>query len=441
MPEALRKLMLTINARAQDKSTFDALRRLAVLAIKSGPGLMKQIEGINEMADRHEAEIASWVSHEALARGEGGRFDACDLRHWLVLAERAGVPFVPAREILSLTEDEMSVASGSVELPGVIARRLARAVRDHIPHDALTPGNIPSETVMPNPDDVREKLADAMDEVPYGHMVRHVRCGPSSLKALAGCGASGPEAPEVRFGPDLEVGPGWIRIGNRRMVDAADKRFVEGYSEGPSGPSVFVARPWVQAARFFVGEDPHRHGTQFAGKGIWPAEWRAFVENGEVIGVSSYYAWCGQANPENARMALKVRAAAQRIIDEARRQSAVPVYMDVEFLRDSPHFKDVAERFPREAIACTLDFIEVKGTPDGKPSDGLMLLEGGPAYTRAGGGHPCGFAGLDRPEGVAFTVLPGVCLGDPKTWKDGNRTGRILSWAEVETLAAEAKAA
>jgi hypothetical protein len=433
MLDALRKLMLSINARAQAKASLDAARRLAVLAIKSGPRLAKQLEAIQEMADRHEAETAGWVAPEVLAQGRGGRFDACDLRHWLALAGRAGVPAVPAREILSLSEAEIAVASGRIELPAVLARRLQKVAREQFP-DAEA--SAPEET--PDPEAVREKLAAAMDEVPYGYMVRHVRCGPSSLKALAGCGASGPEAPEVRFGADLEVGPGWVRLGNRRLVDAADKRFVEGYSQGPNGPSVFVARPWVQASRFFVGEDPHRHGTQFAGKGVWPAEWRAFVENGEVIGVSSYYAWCGQATPENARMALKVRAAAQRIIDETRRQNAVPVYMDVEFVRDSAHFTDVAARFPRDAIACTLDFIETK---DGGSEDGLLFLEGGPAYTRAGGGHPCGFAGLERPEGVAFTMMPGVCLGDPKTWKEGDRTGRILSWAEVEDLAAREQAA
>ena len=57
-------------------------------------------------------------------------------------------------------------------------------------------------------------------------MVRHVRAASGSLKAIAGAGAAGPQTPETRFGPDLEVGPGWIRQGNRRSVDAADRRIV-----------------------------------------------------------------------------------------------------------------------------------------------------------------------------------------------------------------------
>ena len=89
MLEALRKLMLTINARAQDKSTFDALRRLAVLAIKSGPGLMKQIEGINEMADRYETALADTVAAEAALTGARAELlDAIGDGRWATVAGR-----------------------------------------------------------------------------------------------------------------------------------------------------------------------------------------------------------------------------------------------------------------------------------------------------------------------------------------------------------------
>lgn len=427
--DVIRKAILALNARAQAKATFDAARRLAILAIRSRGSLASHLEGLSQMEARHLEETSTWVSPEALENGEGGRYDALDLRHWLALASRAGVPAVPARVILELSEDEVSLASGTITLPPALAGRLSARVREEL-GEALesAPPAEDENALAAAREALDDRLADAMDDVPEGWMVRHARCGASNLKALAGMGIAGPTAPEVRFGADIEVGPGWIRRGNRRRVDVADKRIVEAVAQGPAGPSVFLARPWVQAARWAAGPDPHRHGTQFAGKGMWPAEWRAFVENGRVIGVSSYYAWCGSPTPENARIALEVRALAQRMVDEAARQNAVPVFMDVEFVRDSPHFAEVAERFPRDAIACTLDFIET--------DQGLLFLEGGPPFTPVGGGHPCGFAGLSRPEGVAFRVMSEVILADPRTWRETDRSNSILSWEDVETLAA-----
>src|SRR3546814_4263768 len=70
-----------------------------------------------------------------------------------------------------------------------------------------------------------------MDEVPEGWMVRSNRCGSSELKALAGFGAIGHQVPEVRFGSNLEIGPGWVRVGNRRRVHVSDARTVQARSE------------------------------------------------------------------------------------------------------------------------------------------------------------------------------------------------------------------
>src|SRR3546814_8267122 len=72
------------------------------------------IAGMMEIEAKHRAETESWVNPEALASGKGGAFDACDLRHWLALANRAGVRAVPAKQILVLTEDQMDAASGTI---------------------------------------------------------------------------------------------------------------------------------------------------------------------------------------------------------------------------------------------------------------------------------------------------------------------------------------
>src|SRR3546814_5033670 len=119
-----------------------------------------------------------------------------------------------------------------------------------------------------------------------------------------------------------------LRVGNRRRVHVSDARTVQAAAQGP-GFLCFLARPWQECSRYIVGEDPHRHGSPFAGKGVWPAEWRAIVEAGVVVGVASYYGWCDEATPETARTALEVRALAQRIVDEDRATQARPPYADI----------------------------------------------------------------------------------------------------------------
>lgn len=452
--DKVRQGVVALSERAQRHETGKLLRRavLTVGAFAHRRGdAARTLEGLQATMDLHVEETSSWVAHGALARGEGGPFDACDLRHWLALAERAGVPAVPAVEVVALSDVDMSLATAMGPLPDIPSVRAMRRRIDAVPElegarralEAEPPPDPEAEALAR--EGLEERLAAAMDGVPEGWMVRYARCGGSNLKALAGMGVSGPTVPEVRFGPNLEIGPGWVRRGNRRAVAPADNRTVEAAGQGPGEPHAFLARPWVPAARWAVGEDPHRHGTAYAGKGRWPAEWRAFVEDGRVVGVSSYYGWCGSADPENAGMALRVRDLAQRIADEAVRQRAFPRYMDVEFVRASghpsvtgdPRLVSVLETFGRERVGCTLDFIEVETT-------GPVLLEGGPPNTPFGGGHPCAFAGAGgqprggtktQTVGVAFRTMPHVSLAEPSTWTDGAREGCILTWEETLALA------
>jgi len=167
-------------------------------------------------------------------------------------------------------------------------------------------------------------------------------------------------------------------------------------------------------------------------------EWRAFVKGGRCIGVSVYYAWTGAPTPENARMAIKVRELAQRIVDQALSQGLEPRLMDVELGRLRPETREMLDRdgFGPGTFCCCLDFIET--------ADGLLLLEGGPGHTPLGGGHPCGFAGTaGKPilgnamttEGVAFRPMNHVLIGDPRTWHDGCRSGCISTWDEAQDLA------
>lgn len=419
-------------------------------AIRTPFQAKRMITMLAEEMVRHQDEVATWVPADALARGEGGAFDACDLRHWLALAERAGVPAIPAREILVLEEDEFGALSGEVNLPDTAAvRSLKRALKagaeelvaegEAAGEDMTIPTRAPIDL-----ETLHDRLADAMDDVPEGWMVRLSRCGGSNLKSLAGFGIMSETAPEVRFGPNLEVGPGWVRVGNRRRVDVSDRRTLEGVAQGP-GQAVFLARPWQVSSRYLRSEDPHRHGTPFAGKGVWPAEWRAIVVAGEVTGVASYYGWADAPTPESARQALAVRDLAQRIVDEAMRQKAWPRYWDAERRRrDSrfdaiPGYKEALNSdWGRETVSCTLDFIET--------AEGPLLLEGGPAVSPAGGGHPCAFAGpvsareghIPRVSGVAFRAPEGVLIADPSTFdrEFPDLDDVHWSWERVEALAA-----
>lgn len=450
MLQALQRVVVSLSERSELMERTKVVRKAIALAwrlVRSPEGFRAGLAGLQATGDRHEAECASWVSPETLLR-EGGPFDACDLRHWLALARHAGVPAVPAATVLVLNDAEMSVASGQIAIPeNAVTRRIrARAqayAQDILDGEAIEAGEDPEASI--DPDALDERLFAAMDEVPEGWMVRYARCGGSNLKALAGFGAIGPDVPEVRFGPDLEVGPGWIRRGNRRKIVVSDMRTIESAAQGPGGEHAFLARPWITAARYAVGEDPHRHGTALAGRGAWPAEWRAYLEDGQVVGVSSYYGWCGSATPENARVALAVRALAQKIADAAVALKAYPRFPDIELLRSSGHpgvenepaIRDGLALFARDKVAGTLDFIEARGHD-------LMLLEGGPANTPFGGGHPCAFAGVGGlpktgnktiTRGVAFRLMPHVILADVTTWTDGDHTDCILDWDAVEALA------
>lgn len=443
----LREALVSLNLMAEKRQEDRLVRKAFVMAakfLKNTTDLKGRWNEFKNIAEFHERETSSWISHDELE--SGGAFDACDLRHWLVLSEKAGVPFVPAREILALSEDELSYLSGKLSVKETPVTRSVEKNRGAFQEILEQEGGAPSGEVFAPIDreELVERLYAAMDDVPEGEMVRNVRCGSSELKAFAGAGAAGSEAPSVRFGSDVEVGPGWVRTGNRRRVHVSDARTIESVAQGPSGATAFVARPWEVAARYAQGDDPHRHGTVFAGKGIWPFEWRAFVEGGNVVGVSCYYAWCGEVTQENAKVALEVRDLAQKVVDQATKLKAWPRFMDVEFVRRSnaPSIKEnqkiqrVLQCFGREVVSCTLDFIETDG--------GLKLLEGGPPNTPFGGGHPCGFAGSGGApkfgnktitQGVAFKLMPGVLLGDPATWKEADRSGCILSWDEVSELA------
>lgn len=449
----IRSLIGKLNFTAQHRSLGRTTRTMALktVALFRGPAAQARsmLEGMAEIGAFIEAETGSWLEPEDIRDGKSGAFDACDLRHWLILAEKAGVAAVPAREILSLSEDELSSICQKIHLPEHISKRISDGLTRAIPELAEAAPKVADE---PDVAQISNALFDAMDDVPSNWIVRSNIAGPSTLKAFAGAGVITEGDQGWSAGQDLEIGPGWVRHGNRRRIDATDARFVDTIVQGHKPRIHYLARPWMTAARRYEGPDPHRHGTPFAGKGSWPAEWRVFVEDGRITGVACYYGWAGSATPENAARALEAVALAERMIAQAKAQGLASRYCDLEIARKhsdtagtqlGPSAREAVRRYPRDGINCTLDFIEVTGE-DGTPV--MMFLEGGPAHTPMGGGHPCAFAGhgVDRNigagsrcDGVALRLMDHVILADPATWHPGETEDRILSWEEARALAAQ----
>ena len=470
MPEGvmtkLRQLLIGMAQMGGQRSEERDVRKLIVgaakMARKAG-GMRQAIQNIADTEAAQVAEASTWMTPAEVAEGKSGRFDACDLRNWLAIAERAGVPAIPAREIASFTAEEYGQLVGKYGLDRDNPRikRMFDAIREGIEADytaeELDEAREAAREQEPTRDEfevLAEKLYSAMDELPEGWMVRASTCGGDNLKALAGCGVTETFIPEVRFGADLEIGPGWVRSGNRRRIDIQDRRTMQLYVRNDTVPIAYLARPWVVASRWLEGNDPHRAGTPIDIPGTWPAEWRAFVRAGKVVGVSSYYSWAGRADAMSARMAIKVRELAQRIVDAAIASDQLPRSMDDALVRrNSPRHAKALEAmgFMDGDFDATIDFIESDALG---AEDGLLMLEAGPGCGPFGSGHPCGFAGdystmtLDLEdghgpqelrwmpcEGVALTNMEHILIGEPKTWETGDKQGRILSWQEADELA------
>ena len=453
--EIVRKQLVRILMTSKDHENNNDLRRLLVNAARLSmkPGRLREfMEGISESELLNTQEMATWITAGAISQGHAGPFNACDLRNWLAIAEAAGVEAVPAREIASFTHEEYGALSGKITFahdhPRIakIFDRLSKAIeRDYTPEElAEKPEAKPSLDL----EELDERLYSAMDDIPEGWMVRSAVCGGDLLKTMAGCGVTDSTVPEIRFGPDLEVGPGWVRRGNRRRIHIEDQRTMK--LNAPLDPLkiAFLARPWIVASRWTYGRDPHRAGSPLDIPGSWPAEWRAFIKGGKVTGVSAYYSWAGAITPEAARNAMAVRDLAQKVVDTAIEQGLIPRSLDDVMNRRIPRMEKALELtgHPKDSFDATIDFIETENGP--------LLLEAGPGCGPFGTGHPCGFAGDfeyingdledgygEQPlryipcEGVAFRNMEHIAIAEPSTWMPADKSNAILAWDEVAAIA------
>ena len=189
----------------------------------------------------------------------------------------------------------------------------------------------------------------------------------------AGAGAAGFWR-KVRTGM-ADLGPGWmVRWDNCSLADvksalsSGDPRWRPEFAELPaddfrgfdmvaSFPGSRIrawARPWLQLD--VVGD--------------YPVEYRAFVEDNKIKGISSYYPQRPlELTPQVAHDLDRVQAFANRLIEAQTRPLLCPEI-------ESTH--DLSKNH------WTADFVRL---PDGA----VLFLEGGPPHTPRWGAHPCCF--------------------------------------------------
>lgn len=459
----IRDYIGAVSRAGAEKGMAQGMRRLmsgaAALARKNPEELLTRLSGIARLDAVANDEFGRWAEPDQIGSPDcPDRFDVCDLRIWLRIAELAGVDSIPAVTVASLEEEELEALLGTVDIPAPVRRsvmggmmRLAASADPETGPPVAEGGDKEVIRFLSGFDKSRDrseagqrawsKIDGALDELPASWMVRTHVSGSSNLKALVGTGLMKSADDTARVRPDFELGGGWVRAGNRRIIDFSDPRFLQ-LAIGGHKPGVhYLARPWEPAGRFHRGEDLHRANSPLAGPGEWPAEWRVFVKSGEVTGVANYYGWTGEGpTGENAWNAIRSAALAQRMADQVSGIGLAGSFMDHVFIRSGGNPDALAvlnQEWPEDRLHATLDFYESQ--------DGLKFLEAGPGHMPGGGGHPCAFAGqgceagnvIARCEGVAYRNMPHVHLGEPKTWIDGDPEGSIEGWTEAAARAAE----
>ncbi len=204
------------------------------------------------------------IGNQILGRPDAGDadgwFNTVSLGNWLMVAEAAGVPYIPARFLCSVpTTTLYSLLSG---LP------IPEPLQGHA--DALT---------------------DALHTLETGEMLRFDMCAAASVKGRLsdGCG----------------VGSGWHVHDGVRYPDV-DGRLVHAILNYTFDSLPIFARP-IEKLRMVEGDVPDFPA------GRWPREWRVFIHGGEVVAVSNYYLQA-PARPGEAEKAREAVTLAERVL-------------------------------------------------------------------------------------------------------------------------------
>ncbi|NDV52870.1 hypothetical protein [Salipiger sp. PrR003] len=163
-------------------------------------------------------------------------------------------------------------------------------------------------------------------------------------------------------------------------------------------------------------ETPRKIAGSFRGEeGSWPAEFRVFVENGKIVGISNYYVQVAMDPEEYAPLAKAAVDHAQRILNtmEEFRIGVGSYALCPDMPEDGAELSDRPSWMPATwgHQDFTMDFMVL--------ADGTVtFLEGGPAGMAAA--DPCCFFQEDREVGEDF--LHGVVF---------SQTGPVMPLAEL----------
>lgn len=305
------------------------------------------LEGIFDQATAH---VGTYVAGPDFLekREQYALFDVMSLGNWLTIAAASGIPFIPAR----LLGSPRSLALFS---------------------DGM--GN-------PRPDHYRvelEQLDEAIQSIADNEMLRFDHCGSGALKSRISKGQ-----PEI-----AGDARGVIRGHNGQLDHILCERLVESFLNSISNYMPVWARPIVKP-KVQPGWDFHTGHS-----GMWPCEWRVYVREGRITGVSNYYPQSA-ASEDDLKYAKVAFAYVQKLIEA----------MDV--LKIYPHHPRYVAEFEPETASFSADFICTE-------DNNLVFIEGGPAhiYNPPFGGSPCCFNPHDGINGVALAqgkILPLDCL-------------------------------
>lgn len=308
----------------------------------SGDALKAAIEEtVNGLFDPVVAKCVDYKSaHELFENSEDGEdrfFNALSLGNWLYIAAAAQVPIVQARML------------GVAKCLNLFSDAMGNPRNDHTKEDL-------------------ERLDEDIQTIRDDEMLRFDACGSSVLKA------------DISEGKGYIAGQsrGYIRSQNGHVDHFLCKRLADAFLWHTEEQMPVWARPIIKARQ--------REGWNFhTGQlGTWPVEWRVYVENGKVRGVSNYYPQA-PAPQSDMPQALAAVELTETLMEAMRVMNVLPHHPRYEKSLDVTKQSFSADFIVRE---------------DGK----MLFLEGGPAHilSPAFGAHPCCFNPHVGIDGIAL---------------------------------------
>lgn len=277
------------------------------------------------------------------------RFNLLSLPAWLALAKSADVPFVPARPLAETCVESF--------------RRGLEVPEDQEAYDRF--------------------ITEVKDNLWGQEMIRMEQVAPMEIKS------------ELSRGSPMSNGLTQVNDGGVSL-NLYEDRYVATLADLGSDRVRAFARPIV--SRHMVP------GVFRDIEGSWAAEFRVFVENGQIVGISNYYTQIELAFEDFQTHIQAALIHAQAMIDEKARlrlgvgNHALAHDIDPKFISEvRPSW--VPDNWAPQDY--TLDFLVVE-------DQRVVFLEGGPAGATAA--NPCCF--LQEGRAMEANFLSGIALGE-----------------------------